>query len=221
MYHGNLKVCKPKNLLLLPLLIIIFLHQLNITDIQIFLVFKGSCLKQKNTTYTPPSKITFFIVYELGTWSRDLHSDFTLKDCWFGGVKLAKNSDLNKYEYSGYGIEFDSHSELLLPDGSGGKNIIIFVVDMSSSVHIDNKKKDILILGIGPTQGLVDTTLTAENQYSISFSRSNRKFCLSLPYNGNNSCIFVNATRTYQLKAKDSEINKISLVFMKYLAFFG
>ena len=55
---------------------------------------------------------------------------------------------------------------------------------MSSSVHIDNKKKDILILGKGPTQGLDNTMLTAEAQYSINFSRSNSKFCLSLHYNG-------------------------------------
>ena len=41
-----------------------------------------------------------------------------------------------------------------------GKNVIIFGVDMSSSVHIDNKGKDILILGKGPTQGLHDTSLT-------------------------------------------------------------
>ena len=33
---------------------------------------------------------------------------------------------------------------------------------MSSSVYVDNKKKDILILGEGPTQGLDGTTLTAE-----------------------------------------------------------
>ena len=33
---------------------------------------------------------------------------------------------------------------------------------MGSSVHVDNKKKDILILGEGPAQGLDDTTLTAE-----------------------------------------------------------
>ena len=47
---------------------------------------------------------------------------------------------------------------------------------MSSSVHMDNKKTDILILGIAPTQGLHGTTLAAEAQYSISFSRSNRNF---------------------------------------------
>ena len=43
-----------------------------------------------------------------------------------------------------------------------GKNVIIFGVDMSSSVHIDNKKRDILIFRIGPTQGLDDTSLIAE-----------------------------------------------------------
>ena len=47
---------------------------------------------------------------------------------------------------------------------------------MSSFVYIDNKKKDILILSIGPTKGLDDATLTAEAQYSISFSRLNRNF---------------------------------------------
>ena len=63
---------------------------------------------------------------------------------------------------------------------------------MSSSVHIDNKKKDILILGEGPTQGLDDTTLTAEKKYSINFTEHNKKFCLSLHYKGANSYLFVN-----------------------------
>ena len=78
-------------------------------------------------------------------------------------------------------------------------------------MHIDNKKKDILILGTGPTQGLEDTTLSAETQYSINFSRSNRKFRFSLHYNGSNSSLFVNATKIYQFKAKNSEIKKYLL----------
>ena len=57
---------------------------------------------------------------------------------------------------------------------------------MSSSPHIDNKKKDILILGKGPTQGL-EHTLAAEKMYSINFTKENTKFCLSLHYNGANS----------------------------------
>ena len=54
-----------------------------------------------------------------------------------------------------------------------GKNVNFFETDMSLSVNTDNKTKDILILGIGPTQGLDDTTLTAEAKYSIHFSRWN------------------------------------------------
>ena len=115
--------------------------------------------------------------YELDTWSRDLNSDFTLKACLFVCVKLAKNADPGKYAYTGYGTGFDSLSEFSLPDGSMGKNVIIFGVDMSSSVHIDNKEKDILIVGKGPTKGLDDTTLTAAAQYLSNFSRLNRKFC--------------------------------------------
>ena len=83
-----------------------------------------------------------------------------------------------------------------------GKNAIIFGVDISSSVHIDDKKKDILILGFIPTQRLDDTTLTAEAQYSINISRSNKTFCLGLHYNGTNNCLFVNTIKIYQL---DSE----------------
>ena len=77
--------------------------------------------------------------------SRDLNFDFTLKNCLFGGVKLAKNVDPDKYVYNGCGIGFDSRSEFSAPDGSVSKNVIIYGVELSSSVHIDNKKKDILI----------------------------------------------------------------------------
>ena len=77
---------------------------------------------------------------------------------------------------------------------------------MRSSVHIVNKGKDILFLAKGQTQGLDNTTLSAEAQNSINFTRSNIKFCLSQHYNGSNSFLFVNATKIYQFKAKDSEI---------------
>ena len=76
---------------------------------------------------------------------------------------------------------------------------------MSSSSHIDNKKKDILVLGKGPTQGL-EHTLTAEKMYSINFTVTNKMFCLSLHYNGANIYLFVNGTEIYKFKAKDSEI---------------
>ena len=76
---------------------------------------------------------------------------------------------------------------------------------MSSSIHIGNKQKDILILGRGPTQGL-ESTLTAEKIYSINFTVANKKFCLSLHYNKANSYLFVNGTKICKFKAKDFEI---------------
>ena len=82
---------------------------------------------------------------------------------------------------------------------------------MSSSVYIENKNKDILILSEGPTQGLDDTTLTAESKYRINFAQSEKRFVLSLHYNGSNSFLFVNATKIYQFKAKDSEIKAYTM----------
>ena len=59
---------------------------------------------------------------------------FALGNSLFGTVMLTKNSD------------FESILD------------ITFVADMSSLVHIDNKKKDTLILSKGPPDGLHDTT---------------------------------------------------------------
>ena len=81
---------------------------------------------------------------------------------------MTKTADINKYGYSGYGIGFDRRSSFSFPDGGFSQNVLIFGVDMSSSAHIDNKKKDILVLGKGPTQGL-EHTLTAEKKYSMNF----------------------------------------------------
>ena len=76
---------------------------------------------------------------------------------------------------------------------------------MGFSAPIDNKWKDILVLGKGPTQGL-EHNLTAEKMYSIYFTVTKNKLCLSLHYNGANSYLFVNGTEIYIFKAKDSEI---------------
>ena len=75
---------------------------------------------------------------------------------------------MKKSKYSGYGIGFDRRSSFSLPIGGFGQNKLIFGADMSSSIHIDNKKKEIF-LGRGPTQEL-ESTLTAEKMYSINFT---------------------------------------------------
>ena len=87
----------------------------------------------------------------------------------FGAVNLTKHADIDQYKYSGHAIRFDRQVEFSFGNGFGRK-CIIFGEDLSYSVHVDNKKKDILILGKGPTQGLDGTTLTAEKLYSINFT---------------------------------------------------
>ena len=93
----------------------------------------------------------------------------------FGAVTLTKNVDIDVYKYSGYGFGFDRKGEFSFGNGFG-RNAIIFAVDMSSSVHIDNKNKDILILGEGPTQGLDGTTLTTEKNIQLILLKTIRSF---------------------------------------------
>ena len=96
------------------------------------------------------------------------------------------------------------------PDTGLGRNAIIFGVDMSSPTKIDNRKKDMLILGNAPTQGL-EHSLSAEKMYLIKFTVTGKKFCLSLHYNGANSYLIVNGQEIHKFKAKDSEIVATSL----------
>ena len=72
--------------------------------------------------------------------------------------------------------------------------MIIFGADTSSSVHVDNKGRHVLILSFGPTQGLGEHSLTAEKMYSVNFTVKRKKFCISLHYNGTNSYLFINGT---------------------------
>ena len=70
--------------------------------------------------------------------------------------------------------------------------------------------------GEGPTQGLDDTTLPAKAKYLIIFAQSGKRSVLSLHYNGSNSFLFVNGTKIYQFKAKDTEIKDYALYLMFY-----
>ena len=124
-------------------------------------------------------------------WSWDLKTCFELGDYLFGSVKLTKNTDPDKYAHSGYSIGFDAKSVF-----------IIFGVDNSFSVIIDNKNKNILVFGEGPLHDLDNSTTTAEASCPLSFPESGKRFVLSLHYNGSNSFLFFNATKIYRGKAK-------------------
>ena len=164
----------------------------------------GSFLNQFPPTILHRDIVNIYIVYEITSDYKDI-SYPTLENCLSGSVKLTKNVDIDKYGYSGYGIGFDRETSFSFGNEIG-KNLIIFRVDMRSSTKIDNRKKDILIRGKGPTQGL-EHTLSAEKIYWGNFIKKNAKFCLSLHYNEANSYLFVNGTEIIKFKAKDSEIH--------------
>ena len=98
--------------------------------------------KTKKKSYTHEKVVNIYIVYDLGA-SGSNDSDPSLKNCLFGAVTLTKNADIDKYEYSGYGIGYNRRSSFSFPGSGFGQNVLIFGVDMSFSAHIDNKKKDI------------------------------------------------------------------------------
>ena len=112
--------------------------------------FSRDCLKQENITFNQGKIVKIYIVYEIEE-SVNTSSYPTLGNCLFDAVKLTKHIDIDQYKYSGYGIGFDREGSYSIGNETGG-NVIIFGVDMSSSTKIDNKKKDILILGKGPTK---------------------------------------------------------------------
>ena len=98
-------------------------------------------MKQDKTTYTHEKIVNIYIVYEVNKKDNTITSDFTSENCLFGAVTLTKNVNIDRYGYSGYGIGFDRKGSFSFPSGGYGQNILIFGVDMSFSVHIDNKKK--------------------------------------------------------------------------------
>ena len=95
---------------------------------------------QDKSTINHKNVINIYVVCELGASSSN-NNDLIIKNCLFGAVTLTKNSDIDKYRYSGYGIGFDRRSSFSFPGGGFGQNVLIFGADMSSSTHIDNKKK--------------------------------------------------------------------------------
>ena len=100
-------------------------------------------LFNKKQYFYPLKVINLCISYTLGPQFSHSNTDFILNNCLFRSEKLSKNVDLDKYKYTDYAIGRDSRSEFSFTDGTYGKNVIVFGANMSSSVYVDNKRKDI------------------------------------------------------------------------------
>ena len=150
--------------------------------------------------------VNVYIVYDLDASPRNPTNNFKFKNCLFGATNIAKNSDKEKFVYSGYGIKFDS-AGLWSFDNDFARNVMIFGLDNCSSSHSDNHKNDFLILSEGPTYGIGGSFGSPEKKFSINFTKANTKFYLSLHYNADNSYLFVNGKEISKFKADSRNAN--------------
>ena len=101
------EVIKPPNNNLAP--------EVKFTGKRMYVKLSESCLKQYKVTFNHKKAVNIYIVYNLK--SNLINFDPTLQNCLFGSIKLTKNSDIAKYQYSGYGIGFDSKESFSHPSG--------------------------------------------------------------------------------------------------------
>ena len=155
---------------------------------------------QQNVAGIPNYNVSsIYIVYKLTPISSTRNTDYTIQNALFGAMKVTKNTDSSKNNYKGYGLCFDEGGESghTVKQGNfnrttNAKNVIIFVVDMSFSVHATNRANNIYVMGKEFFQGINDTTIYAEKLFHNNFTEHGVKFVLSFYYNGDDSYLFAN-----------------------------
>ena len=172
------------------------------------LKFEGNYFVQNKVIHQNNYKVVnIYIVYRLDPISNFRNTDYTIQNALFGAVKITKNAtDSSKNNYQGYGICFDEGDSFSIGNITNGKNVLIFVADMSFSIHNTNKANNIYVLGKDFVQGINDTKI-----YKTNFTAVEKKFVLSLYYNGDNTYLFVNGTQELKFKAKYDQIFKEKL----------
>ena len=141
-------------------------------------------------------------------------TSFTIQNALFGAMQITKNAtDNSENNYKGCGICFDERSQFGHTITEGGfahttndRNVLIFGVDMSFSVHATNRANNIYVMGDGLRQGIYDTTLYVEKNYWRNFTDPGKKFIISLHYNGDESYFFVNGRQELKFKAKTNQL---------------
>ena len=176
---------------------------------------------QQNKVIIPYNNnaINIYCVYKLDQIASSRDTSFTIQNALFGAMQITKNAtDSDKNNYKGYGICFDERSQFGhtitedgIPYSSNGRNVLIFGVDMSFSIHATNRANHIYLMGDGLTKGINDTTLDAEQKYFRNFTEPGSNFVLSLHYNGDDSYLFVNGRQELKFKAKTDQLVKEKL----------
>ena len=184
-------------------------------DSRLYVYLSGNHFQQ-NKVIIPNNDnvINIYCVYEIQPIASSRDTSFTIQNVLFGAMQITKDAtDNSKNNYKGYGIYFDERSQFghtITEDGrthtTNGRNVLIFGVDMSFSVHATNRANNIYVMGDGLTQGIHDTTLYVEKNYWRNFTDPSKKFVLSLHYNGDDSYLFINGRQELKFKAKTDQL---------------
>ena len=189
-----------------------------------YLYLQGNYFKQNSVAIPNINKvisigvINIYVVYKLDPITLTRNTDYTIQNALFGAMKITKNTDSSKNNFTGYGICFDEGGQFghTVKQGNfnrttNAKNVINFGVDMSSSIHATNRANNIYVMGKDFIQGINDTTIYAEKLFHNNFTEFGVKFVLSLHYNGDNSYLFANGRQELNFKAKDVQIRNEKL----------
>ena len=185
-----------------------------------YLIDDGKLRVRSNGCYFIQSKalklnntVNIYIVYRLNPISSTRNTDYSIQNALFGAMKITKNTDYSKNNYTGYDLRFDEGAKFTHTKREGNfdhttaaRNVIIFGVDMSFSVHGTNIANNIYVMGEALVQGINDTTIYAEKNFYRNFADPGKNFVLSLHYNGDNSYLFVNGRQELKFKAKNDQI---------------
>ena len=190
-------------------------------DERMYVYLQGSHFQQNNVLTSNndlvinTNVINIYIAYKLDPIASSRDTTFTIQNALFGAMQITKNADNSKNNYKGYGICFDERSEFGHTITEGGfthttdaRNVLIFGADMSFSVHATNRAKNIYVMGTSLTQGIHDTTPYAENNFYRNFTDFGKKYMLSLHFNGDDSCLFVNARQELKFNCKTDQLVK-------------
>ena len=166
----------------------------------------GDYFKQEKVDYSRCNIINVYIVYKLT--HRIITGDGIVQlNGLFGNLKIGNTKNTLHYRYyDAIGVFFNARS------GYGGnglnehRNLILYGADMKNSSHTTNKKHRLYILGKIFTQRLqYGATIYAEHDYvKVNGTQVNKKFILSIHYNGDNLYMFINGVQKFKLKAMSS-----------------
>ena len=161
-----------------------------------YVLLQGNYFQQNDNIIIPNNNknvINIYVVYKLDPVSSTRNTDYTIQNVLFGAIKITKNADYSKNNYTGYGLCFDEGGEFSHTVRQGNfdrttdaRNVIIFGVDMSSSIYATNRANNIYVMGKEFIQGINDTTIYAGKLFHNNFTELGEKF-VSLHYNGDNS----------------------------------